>query len=259
MSKYSLREQSQIVEAVDMIFSDIVNDDRAMAELTSGSSSDIDEIIKVVAEETASVILPSSSSPLKMGSNKYLTHLSDAIDDSWKRSSILYFIQTVLPDFDIEIFHIEWSLAVQKYNKTCNIASRGLGKALAHGTKVQTPNGYKLIEDMQLGDVVFGQDGKETNVVGVFPQGVTNNYRVAFRSGRTVDCCEDHLWEVSKWSSKNMCVVDTKTIASDYVSERKVTDRNKGFELKYRVRNNNCVNYSRKNFDIDVSMSGLFW
>jgi len=129
MSKYTLREQSQIVEAVDMIFSDIVNDDRAMAELTSGSSSDIDEIIRVVAEETASVILPSSSSPLKIGSNKYLTHLSDAIDDSWKRSSILYFIQTVLPDFDIEMFHIEWSLAVQKYNKTCNIASRGLGKS----------------------------------------------------------------------------------------------------------------------------------
>tara|TARA_R110000744_G_scaffold114523_2_gene214225 strand:- start:6529 stop:9300 length:2772 start_codon:yes stop_codon:yes gene_type:complete len=251
----NLREQTQVYESVDMIMDSITSDPLALAELTSGNSDDIDHIMNVIAQETAQVIIPGRGSPLKGGNFQYLDNLTTAIDDTWKRTSMAYFIQNVLPDFDIEIFHLEWLQMVGNFNKTCNIASRGLGKAVKFGTKVQTPTGEKLIEKIVVGDVVFGQDGKETNVVGVFPQGVTNNYKITFRSGRTVDCCEDHLWEVSGWGGK-LRVVDTKTIASDYIKKRKVTDRNKGYELKYRVRNNKCVQYSSKNFDVDPYLIG---
>lgn len=113
--------------------------------------------------------------------------------------------------------------------------SRGGSKALLHGSKVQTINGEKLIEEIQVGDKVIGQDGKETNVINVSPQGQKDIYRVTFNSGRTVDCCEDHLWEVKSWSSNNYKVLDTKTILKDF--------------KEYKVRNNDLIEYPTKKLD----------
>ena len=44
----------------------------------------------------------------------------------------------------------------------------GLGKALALDTKVFTPNGYKLMRDIQVGDYVFGKNGKPTKVIATY-------------------------------------------------------------------------------------------
>lgn len=72
----------------------------------------------------------------------------------------------------------------------------GSGKALAHGSKVQTPDGPVSIEDIKVGDLVFGADGYAVPVTGVFPQGVRQAYRVTFRDGVSVLCDYDHLWNV---------------------------------------------------------------
>ncbi|EBZ7571758.1 hypothetical protein EF660_08725 [Salmonella enterica subsp. enterica serovar Infantis] len=71
----------------------------------------------------------------------------------------------------------------------------GRGKALAHGTRVRVPGGWKNIEDIQLGDYVTGRDGKPAMVSGVFPQGVVDLYQVTFWDGRSVDVCGEHLWQ----------------------------------------------------------------
>jgi hypothetical protein len=125
----SIREKAQVFENVDLIMENIVSDELALAELTSGTSSDIDYIMEVIAQETANVIIPSANAPLKSGSFQYLDNLTKAVDDTWKRTNMSYFLQNVLPDFDIEMFHLEWLQMVGNANKTCNIASRGLGKS----------------------------------------------------------------------------------------------------------------------------------
>ena len=47
-----------------------------------------------------------------------------------------------------------------------------------------------------VGDVITAPDGSRVPVTGVFPQGEKNIYRVIFEDGRTVECCDDHLWKV---------------------------------------------------------------
>lgn len=76
-----------------------------------------------------------------------------------------------------------------------------VGKALSLDTNILTPTGWVKNKDIKLGDIVIGRDGKPTKVVGVYPQGVTNNYTLTLKDGRTIDCCEDHEWTVysSKW------------------------------------------------------------
>ncbi len=70
----------------------------------------------------------------------------------------------------------------------------GTGKALENNTPVITPNGFKLIKDLNVGDLVIGVDGKATKVIGVYPQGELELFNVTFQDGTSVKTCGEHLW-----------------------------------------------------------------
>lgn len=75
-------------------------------------------------------------------------------------------------------------------------------KALRYGSKVYTSNGPVNIEDVSAGDKVLHPFSGETTVVETWDHKDIDIYRVYFRDGDYVDCCEDHLWEVYKrWPS----------------------------------------------------------
>jgi len=71
------------------------------------------------------------------------------------------------------------------------------GKAQPISTLLPTPNGWRRLGDLRPGDLVFGSDGKPTQVLGVFPQGRKRTYRVHFRDGASTRCCGQHLWAVN--------------------------------------------------------------
>lgn len=70
----------------------------------------------------------------------------------------------------------------------------GLGKAQPLTAKILTPNGWKLMGDIQVGDEVMAQDGTITRVTGVFPQGEKEIFAVKFSDGAMTHCCDEHLW-----------------------------------------------------------------
>lgn len=72
----------------------------------------------------------------------------------------------------------------------------GSGKGLPHGTKIRIPFGWKNIEDIRLGDQVIAVDGTPSTVIGVYPQGKEDIYRVTFVDGRYLDTDEHHLWSI---------------------------------------------------------------
>lgn len=76
----------------------------------------------------------------------------------------------------------------------CILACAGSGKALANGTKVLTPTGYIPIEALQVGDKVYGVNGKIQTVLGVYPQGKKEVYLMKFEHGIEIPCSKDHLW-----------------------------------------------------------------
>ena len=73
----------------------------------------------------------------------------------------------------------------------------GLGKFLPVKTPVYTPTGTKKIGDIKIGDKVIGSDGKAHNVIGVFPQGVKETYKITFNDGFSILAGDEHLWSVS--------------------------------------------------------------
>lgn len=70
----------------------------------------------------------------------------------------------------------------------------GMGKALAIDEPILTPCGWRTIGSLLPGDAVTGKDGKPHTVLGVFPQGVRQVYRVEMTDGTSVECCAEHLW-----------------------------------------------------------------
>ncbi|GGM75386.1 hypothetical protein GCM10012275_52580 [Longimycelium tulufanense] len=76
------------------------------------------------------------------------------------------------------------------------------GRAQPVFTKVLTPEGFRPIGELRVGDLVIGSNGEPTVVLGVYPQGGKDIYRVTAQDGASTLCCGDHLWTVRTAADK---------------------------------------------------------
>jgi hypothetical protein len=97
------------------------------------------------------------------------------------------------PPLDHQKTAIEELLKNKKYILADDM---GLGKCEPKNNRIFTPFGRKNIGDIKVGDKVIGSDGKPHNVIGVFPQGVKETYRITFNDGFSILTGDEHLWSV---------------------------------------------------------------
>lgn len=76
------------------------------------------------------------------------------------------------------------------------------GRAQPTSTPVLTPDGWRPIGDLQIGDLVIGSSGEPTLVLGVYPQGEKDMYRVTASDRSSTLCCGEHLWTVRTAADK---------------------------------------------------------
>ena len=72
----------------------------------------------------------------------------------------------------------------------------GAGKAQPLYSNVLTPDGFKRMGDIAVGDKVIAGNGKVASVLGIFPQGKKKIYEMTLDDGSKCRCSEDHLWSV---------------------------------------------------------------
>lgn len=126
----------------------------------------------------------------------------------------------------------------------------GSGKAQPLSTIIPTPDGNKELRDIRPGDYVFDRKGKPTKVLGVYPQGKIDNYRVVFNDGRVAYCNNEHIWS---------CYTSKKNLKNFTVQEM----LDKGLRLKdgnyrFRIPLNKSVDYPKKQLEIDPYVIGTF-
>ena len=80
---------------------------------------------------------------------------------------------------------------------------------------VATPYGFRSIGSLRVGDLVIGSNGLPTPVLGVYPQGEKQVYRVTTQDGASTLCCGEHLWTVR--------TVDDRTHGRPSASSRRRT------------------------------------
>ena len=122
-------------------------------------------------------------------------------------------------------------------------AQSGTGKAIVNTTPIPTPNGWKTVGDIKVGDYIFGKNGKPTKVLNLYKH-TKKIWRITFADGRTIDCCGEHLWEY--YDNGVRRVEDTQTIYT------RAQNWFKNFTGKWRfsVPMNEAVEYPEQEFDI---------
>lgn len=148
--------------------------------------------------------------------------------------------------------------------------STGVGKMTADCTPVPvyTEDGsvaWKKHGDLVVGDRVFQRDGSVQDVLGFFPQGKRDMYRVTFWDGRTLDVGGPHLWPVytarmrsNKHSGKP---VEPKIMTTLEMVERGVVRTYPGDDrkyLKFFIPANGAVQWPERQLEIDPYVLGAF-
>ena len=109
-------------------------------------------------------------------------------DDEGRFTVFPYWVETLKKVFPTNID--------TAYNTLVLSGAIGLGKAQPLDAKVFTKDGYVPMGSISEGTMVYGVDGNLHRVLGVFPQGEKNVYRVTFTDGTSTECCDEHLWTV---------------------------------------------------------------
>ena len=113
----------------------------------------------------------------------------------------------------------------------------GTGKAQPLYSKVLTPNGFVRMGDIKVGDIVISGSGKNSKVLGVYPQGKRKIYELTFDDGSKVRASDNHLWTVQSRDDRN------KKRTHKGMKYRTITTED--------MLKNYLVEHGRKNYSID--------
>ncbi len=112
----------QFASVIDML------DTRSLNEIAGGYKADVDRLMEVIEEETIK-IFSGIPEPITNDTFYNLENVTKSIDESLKVLNYNYFKMTMMPEFYIGQHSIEWGNIIQIFDRTCILASRGLGKS----------------------------------------------------------------------------------------------------------------------------------
>lgn len=92
-------------------------------------------------------------------------------------------------------------------------AAAGSGKAQPLDSFIKVPGGWDKMGNMKVGSIVTAKDGTPSKVLGVFPQGKKEIFKLTFADGRSAEACADHLWRITRQSRTNQHMVEIVTTA----------------------------------------------
>lgn len=161
------------------------------------------------------------------------------------------------PLFDPYLNTVTRGARLKKFYLRSAIA--GLGKAIPNYTVIPTPSGYRKVEDIKVGDYLFGQDGKPTKVLAVYPQPEDKEiWKVTFSNGCVAECCGEHLWEYSYDSRKEN---KYRVESTQAIYERAMSLKG-GFKscgsYRFHIRLNEPVEYFKKEYSLPPYVMGAF-
>ncbi len=132
-----------------------------------------------------------------------------------------------------------------------------MGKALPLDAKIVTPDGWKLMRDIKIGDLVAGSDGNFYPVTGVFPQGVKQTYRVELNDGTVARCCADHLWFTATYSERKAGRPGSVKSLRE-IMQAVWTTTHKTPRLNHQIPMPQAVNFTEKVLPIHPYLLGLW-
>jgi deoxycytidine triphosphate deaminase len=134
-----------------------------------------------------------------------------------------------------------------------DVVARIEGKAVALDTPIPTPDGWATMGRLQVGDLVFGPDGRPTPVVAATDVLADRECRdVRFCDGTSVICDVDHQWSVYTHDDRRRG--KTRVVTARGVER----DLKRGRDYRYRTRQTEPVEYRVSELPVDPYALGVW-
>jgi hypothetical protein len=118
----------------------------ALAELfSSANNRDIDSLLDEIVKTTYQALYSDDrKNALQSSVLGYMDKLSESVEETLRCENLLYFITSVMPDFELNWHHIDWALLIMKYRYLCVEASRDHGKSYLFSNALPIWKMYKF-------------------------------------------------------------------------------------------------------------------
>lgn len=175
-------------------------------------------------------------------------------------------VRGIVP-LDLWDYQVDMVEAYRNHRYCVTLSARQTGKANGYSNKVFTPDGYKLMGDIRVGDDVLTPDGKAAKVLSKHEQGVQDIYRITFDDGSWADGHIDHLWKCfiqNRWdpsaaNGHGGYVVQDYVMSTgeliEHFEKNKNRKNSKNYDIKFPVVER--VNFTEKDLPIDPYLLGL--
>jgi len=131
-------------------------------------------------------------------------------------------------------------------------------KAHPYSEYIYTPRGKKQWGDIQIGDVIFGDDGKQTNVIDIPFDDYTDIYKITLWDKRIVYASENHLWKINRDGYKGLRKYTTNELLSIYKRPKRNNERGKTYTMNTcSIPVNKPINFKKIKTPIDAYTLGL--
>jgi len=131
------------------------------------------------------------------------------------------------------------------------LSARGIGKDLEENTVIHSVSrGEIAIKDVEVGEYIYGADGKPTKVLDRFDFNDQVQYEITLADGRKIISGEGHLWKVIDNYGKE-AIVETRFIRDNYKAYiRKAKNGKYDFDSRFFIPMNEA--YLGENIDLPI-------
>ncbi|MDP9903196.1 AAA family ATPase [Arthrobacter bambusae] len=139
--------------------------------------------------------------------------------------------------------------------------SSGVGKSTTSNAEIPVWSeggsvAWKKAGDLLPGDYTFRRDGAPQKVLGVFPQGEREVYRVTLGDGRTLDVSDNHLWAVvpaKRSRDEGYTIYSTQTLINKGLASNHKGDCT---AMKYFIPMNEAVQWPERELPVHPYVIG---
>ncbi len=155
--------------------------------------------------------------------------------------------QMAPPNFRIVYLPLEKSLLF----RTSSHKDNPEGRALALDTPIPTPDGWRIMGDLQVGDPIFDETGRVRYVTAIATWEDRPTYTITFADGTTITADAEHQWATSKvYDRDDLRIRSTREIAATVQNSNGVTNHSTPWA--------SAVQYPSQEFLIDPWFLGLW-
>ena len=132
-------------------------------------------------------------------------------------------------------------------------------KGLDVNTPIPTIDGFKLMKDVQVGDILFDKDGNQTSVLVKSETHYNPCYRIKFDNGETIIADHEHRWIIyfQTKTTRGKTKFVEKILTTEELYNWIKTKKRYSYNIP-KILNIPSINCAEKEYDIDPYLLGVW-